>query len=217
MLLDCGATTLLAMQKQGVAPSTIDCVLLSHLHGDHFGGIPFFLMQAHFVEKRTKPLTVIGPLGTRQRIEAAVTVFFPDIKETVWSFPFDVIELEAEQPLVMGDISILPYLVDHPSGAPSLAYRLTADNKVLAFSGDTRWTETLIDVADGADLLISECHGYRPNGVPHLDWQTLNKHAGELRARRILLTHMSKSMLDRLPSLDIGQFEIADDGWTTEL
>ena len=65
--------------------------------------------------------------------------------------------------------------------------------------------------------MIAECHGYKPNGVHHLDWQTLNDQGKKLRARRILLTHMSDSMLERLPSLDPGRFEFAEDGWTTTL
>ena len=217
LLLDCGATSLLAMQRQKVDPSHIDCILLSHLHGDHFGGVPFLLMQAHFVAKRTKPLTVIGPEGTRQRIEAALGVFFPDIADVTWSFPFDVIELKADQPLMIDDVFILPFLVDHPSGAPSLAFRLKVGDRVLAFSGDTRWTDALIEIAEDADLLIAECHGYRPNGVPHLDWQTLNQHAADLRAHRILLTHLSANMLQKVASLDTSRFEIAEDGWTAAL
>lgn len=217
VLLDCGATALLGMQRQDIDPSTVDLILLSHLHGDHFGGVPFFLMQAHFSGRRTRPLTVIGPEGTRARLDAAIAVLFPDIVKTVWRFPFEVIEVTAGRPFVHDDLTISPFLVDHPSGAPALAYRIENAGKVLAFSGDTRWTESLIEIAESADLLIAECHSYRPNGVPHLDWQTLNEHAPELRARRILLTHMSESMLSRLPGLDTGRFEFAEDGWTTTL
>lgn len=217
LLMDCGATTLLAMQRRGIDPSDIDHILLSHLHGDHFGGVPFFLMQAEFALKRTKPLTVIGPKGTFERLKAALDILFPGISDTAWSFPFTVVELEAGRTRSIGDLSITPHLVDHPSGAPSLAFRLESGGKTLAFSGDTRWTDALIDIADGADLLIVECHAYRPNGLPHLDWQTLNRHVGRLRARRILLTHMGDSMLDRLPMPEPGPFEFAEDGWTTTI
>lgn len=217
LLLDCGATVLLAMQQQHVDPESIDRILLSHLHGDHFGGVPFFLIHAQFELKRTRPLTIIGPTGTRERIEAAIDVLFPDLRDVSWRFPLEVIELEAGKEQIAGDIRISSYLVDHPSGAPSLAFRLAIDDRVLAFSGDTRWTEALIEIADGADLLIAECHGFKPNGVPHLDWQTLNAHKDHLRARRILLTHMSASMLNRLPNLERGRFEFAEDGLVTTI
>ena len=215
LLLDCGTTVLLALQQQNVDPASIEGILLSHLHGDHFGGIPFFLIHAQFKVRRTRKLTIIGPQGTKDRISAAIEVLFPDLKHTVWNFPLDVIEIEAGSEEVIGDLSVSSYLVDHPSGAPSLAYRLESRGKVLAFSGDTSWTDALIEIADGADLLIAECHGYRPNGIHHLDWQTLNDRKDQLRARRILLTHMSDSMLSRLETLERGQFEFAEDGLAT--
>jgi ribonuclease BN (tRNA processing enzyme) len=217
LLLDCGATTLLAMRRQHVDPGDVDRILISHLHGDHFGGVPFLLLHAHFELKRTKPLSIIGPRGTEKRITAAINVLFPDVSDIAWSFPLEVIELEAGDKATLADIGLSSYLVDHPSGAPALAFRLTTGGKVVAFSGDTRWTDALIDVADDADLLIAECHGYKPNGVPHLDWETLSAHKSDLRAKRILLTHMSDSMLQRLPSLVHDGFEFAEDGLVTEI
>ncbi len=217
MLLDCGSTVLLAMQQQNIDPSTIDCILLSHLHGDHFGGVPFFLIHAHFVAKRDEPLLILGPRGTERRINTALNVLFPDLEETVWRFPVNFIELEADRQELVGSTTILPRLVDHPSGAPSLAFRLEIEGKTLAFSGDTCWTDALVEIADDVDLLIAECHGLKPNGIHHLDWQTLNDHQNELRAKRILLTHMSQPMLDCLPTIDRGRFEFAEDGLVTAL
>lgn len=217
LLLDCGATALLAMQQQNVDPMSVDHILISHLHGDHFGGVPFVLIHAQFVARRTRPLTIIGPSGTEDRIEAAIAVLFPDLVDIAWRFSLEIVELEAGETRTVDGLSISSWLVDHPSGAPSLAFRLQSHDKVLAFSGDTRWTEVLVDVADGADLLIAECHGYRPNGVPHLDWQTLTTQVPRLRAKRILLTHMSDDMLNRLPTLDHSRFEFAEDGLTVTL
>ena len=217
MLLDCGTTVLLGLQQQNIDPAGIDAILLSHLHGDHFGGVPFFLIHAQFVLKRQKKLTILGPQGTRQRIMAAIDVLFPDLIDTVWSFPLDVIEIEAGRDESLGDLTISSFLVDHPSGAPSFAFRLACEDKVVAFSGDTCWTEALIDIADGADLLIAECQAYRPNGLHHLDWQTLNARKDDLRAERVLITHMGDSMLSRLEELDRGRFEFVEDGFATAI
>ena len=57
-LLDCGASSLIAMKRFGVSPSAIETILVTHLHGDHFGGILFFILDAQFVSKRRTPLTV---------------------------------------------------------------------------------------------------------------------------------------------------------------
>jgi len=62
-LVDCGATTLTAMKAQDLDPGEVDAVVLSHLHGDHFGGLPFLVLDGQFT-RRTKALTVLGPVGT---------------------------------------------------------------------------------------------------------------------------------------------------------
>ena len=60
-LIDCGASGLISMKRWGVSPSAVDAILLTHLHGDHFGGIPFFILEAQLISKRTKPLVIAGP------------------------------------------------------------------------------------------------------------------------------------------------------------
>jgi ribonuclease BN (tRNA processing enzyme) len=56
VLLDCGASSLIAVRRFGVDPNSVQTVLISHLHGDHFGGLLFLLLDAQFVSKRKIPL-----------------------------------------------------------------------------------------------------------------------------------------------------------------
>src|SRR5262249_33892577 len=58
-LIDCGASSLVALKASGINPSTMGSILITHLHGDHFGGIPFFILDAQFA-KRTQPLIIAG-------------------------------------------------------------------------------------------------------------------------------------------------------------
>ena len=94
-LLDCGATALVAMRRCGVDPASIDAIFLSHLHGDHFAGLPFLLLEQHFVGRRDRPLVIAGPAGTEQRVMAALEVFFPDSTDLAWGFPLTFSELKA--------------------------------------------------------------------------------------------------------------------------
>src|SRR6202790_2424206 len=77
LLIDCGASSLIALKRFGVEPNSIDSVLVSHLHGDHFGGLPFYLLDAHLVSRRMRPLTLVGPPGFRDRLHQAQEVLFP--------------------------------------------------------------------------------------------------------------------------------------------
>src|SRR3972149_2362111 len=75
-LIDCGASSLIAMKRFGVDPSSLDIILLSHLHGDHFGGLPFLILDAQF-SRRTRPLVIAGPPGVEARVRDAMEVLFP--------------------------------------------------------------------------------------------------------------------------------------------
>lgn len=209
LLIDCGASSLIAMKRFGVETSGIDTILLSHLHGDHFGGLPFFVMEAQYIAGRRKPLIVAGPPGLEARTYEAMEVLYPGSSETSRRFALEFVELEAEIAAEIGPLTVTPYGVVHPSGAPSYALRVTLGDKVLAYSGDTEWTDALIPAARGADLFICECNFWEKGVSYHLNYETLMDHRAELGCRRLVLTHMSDAMLGRLPGLDT---EGAEDG-----
>jgi ribonuclease BN (tRNA processing enzyme) len=207
--VDCGASSLIAMKRFGVETSAIDTILLSHLHGDHFGGLPFFIMEAQYVSRRKKPLVVAGPPGLENRIYEAMEVLYPGSSESPREFVLEFIELEDGAIAEVGRLKILPYTVLHPSGAPAYALRVSCEGRTLAFSGDTEWTDTLVQVANEADLFICECYSFEKKIKNHLDYQTLMEHRTELGCRRLVLTHMNDDMLRRIKSLDA---EGAEDG-----
>src|SRR4030081_3021314 len=70
VLIDCGATSMVAIRKEQVDPNGISTVLVSHLHGDHFGGLPFFLLDAQLISPRTAPLLFAAATGPRGRTSA---------------------------------------------------------------------------------------------------------------------------------------------------
>ena len=167
VLLDCGASSLPALKAQGVDPNAIDGVLLSHLHGDHFGGIVFLVMDGHFLSRRARPLLIAGPPGTRERLSAALEVFFPRSTTIAWRFPWQVVEIAPGTPAEFLGLSVQTVEVVHQSGAPSTAVRISDGTRVFAYSGDTEWTDALISVATGADLFIVECYEHARHRRAH--------------------------------------------------
>lgn len=208
-LIDCGATSLVAMKRFGLDPSLVDTILLTHLHGDHFGGLPFFILDAQFISRRRKPLVVAGPPGLEDRINETMEVLYPGSSQTEREFTLEFVELTNEVATSVGPLVVIPYDVVHPSGAPSYALRVTCGDKVIAYSGDTEWTDNLIPAAHGADLFVCECNFLEKSVGYHLDYQTLMDHRTELKCHRLILTHMNDEMLRRIQSLDA---EGAEDG-----
>ncbi len=197
------------MKRFGVDPLFVDTIVLSHLHGDHFGGVPFFIMDAHYVSRRRKPLIVAGPPGLEARIFEAMEVLFPGSSRTRREFALEFLELPDETATTINSLVVTPYSVVHPSGAPSYALRIALEDKILAYSGDTEWTDALMLAAREADLFVCECSSPDKAGGYHLDYQTLIKHRAELKCRKLILTHMNEDMLNRLGSPDV---EWAEDG-----
>jgi len=213
-LIDCGTTALIAMRRHGVDPNAVDTVLLSHLHGDHFGGLPFLVLDGQLISKRARPLVVAGPPGTRERVLAAMEVMFPGSSTARRGFELEFHEYRAGHRHALDGLAVTPYQVRHPSGAPPFALRVACAGKVIAYTGDTEWTDSLIAAARGADLLVSEAYFYDKPVKFHLDYRTLMDHLAELRPKRLVLTHMSADMLARLESLDC---EAAEDGMVVRL
>jgi ribonuclease BN (tRNA processing enzyme) len=213
-LIDCGASSLVGMRGFGIAPNEIGLILLSHLHGDHFGGLPFFILDAQFVSRRTEPLVIAGPPTTGERLRRAMEVMFPGSADAERTFAIDVVELEAERSQQLQGVSVTAFTVRHPSGAPAFALRVEAAGKVIAYSGDTEWTESLIPAARGSDLLIAEAYFYEKRVPAHLDFRTLSDHLDQLETKRLIITHMSEDMLARAGGVDC---ETAADGKVIEL
>jgi len=207
VLLDCGATSLVAMKRAGVNPSEIGTVLLSHLHGDHFGGIPFLILDGQF-SRRELPLLVAGPRGVKGRVEAAMEVFFPGSSAVERRFPVLFEEWEDRTTRDIGPVSVTPFEVDHASGAPAYALRVSAGGKTIAYSGDTAWCGALVEAARGADLFVAEAYMHTRQVKFHLDYATLLRERAQLECPRIILTHMSDDVLSQTTP----EFERAEDG-----
>ncbi len=209
LLLDCGASSLIAMKRQGLHPTLVDTILLTHLHGDHFGGLPFFILDAQLISRRTNPITVAGPPGLESRIRDSMEILFPGSSHARLRFLLRFLELEEKKPTTIGPSRVIPFRVIHESGAPSYALRIECEGKIIAYSGDTEWTDELLPAAQGADLFICEAYFFNKKVKYHLDYETLNAHRTALGCRRLILTHMSEDLLSKLQKLDT---ECAQDG-----
>jgi len=215
VLLDCGATSLSALRRCGLDPGEIAAVFVSHLHGDHFGGIPFLILNAQFAG-RTSPLTVIGPAGTARRLAGLMECMFPGSSGVRRRFAVDTAELRPGDTITAAGVRAVAFPADHPSGAdgPALALRLAFGATVIGYTGDTAWTDALTEIAAGADLLIAEAY-YPAKNVPyHLRHEDLVAHRDQLASRRTVLTHMSAEMLEHL---DQARFDTAADGLVLQI
>jgi ribonuclease BN (tRNA processing enzyme) len=216
-LIDCGATSIIGMQRLGLDPDRVSTIFITHLHGDHFGGLVWFLLHAHYVTRRTEPLTITGPVGIGQRFITAAEALFPGVTKNELRFEMRFLEYAERTPLQVGAATVTPYEVRHPSGAPPYALRVESGGRTLSFSGDTEWVESLIPTALGADLFICECFSFETQVGYHCTWRVIEKNLDRLGAKRVMLTHMSAEMLALRDRITDPRVLIAEDGMTLDL
>lgn len=216
-LIDCGATALIGCSRFGIDPNRVSTIFVTHLHGDHFGGVIWWLIHANHVSQRTAPLTVVGPAGIEARFVAAAEALYPGSTTTPRRFDLVFREYRERQAMDVGGVRVSPFEVVHPSGAPPYALRFEVEGKVVTFSGDTEWVDSLLPAAAGAELFIAECYGFDRQARHHMDWRTIEKNLPRLDAKRILLTHMGEEMLANAASISDRRITVAWDGLTLNI
>jgi ribonuclease BN (tRNA processing enzyme) len=216
LAIDFGASSLPALKACGLDPNILDGVVLSHLHGDHYGGLPFLLLDYQFGARRERPFVIAGPPGARERIHAAMEAFFPKSTGSKWKFDWRIEEIPVGVETDVLGHRIVTADVLHQSGAPSTALRLSDGEKTFAYSGDTEWTDALLPIARDADLFICECYAYAGKLTGHMTWEILQTKLATLGARRTMLTHMSPSMLAKTDEAREAGVLVAEDGMELE-
>jgi ribonuclease BN (tRNA processing enzyme) len=212
--IDFGTSSLIALAQQGIPPNSIDAILLTHLHGDHCGGVPFLLMNAMLAARRERALVIAGPTGTQAHLAALREALFPGSQVMTPRFPL------AHQELALGvenrvlDLVVTPRPARHVVETHPTALRVEVGGRVIAYTGDTEWTDEVARIAAGADLLIAECYFYGKPIKNHLTYPAIVEHVRGAGARRIILTHMSAEMLAH--RADIPE-ECAEDGMIVPL
>jgi ribonuclease BN (tRNA processing enzyme) len=211
-LIDCGASSLIGLRLADIDPASIDAVVVSHLHGDHFGGLPFVMLDAQFNSRRSTPLLIVGHADLEPRLRLAMEVLFPGSQRAFDVVDVEFLTIDSTNPVSLGSASVQVFDVEHSCGSPPFAIRLTTPSKsVVSYSGDTEWTDTLVAAAEGADLFVVEASFFEKVVPGHLNYPTLAGNLPRLNATRIIATHLGADVLAHADSLDI---ETAYDGLT---
>jgi len=214
VLLDCGPSTLPAFKAAGLDPARVEAILISHCHGDHFGGLPSFFIDYQFVSARSSPLILIGPEGIEERCGALIQASYPDVLEAHrWRFAIRYIGLLPGQNFLEGGLRVESFKMEHGS-IPARGYRIGWGGAVVGYTGDTRWTQEIVTLARGCDLLLCECFFFEQDHHSHVRYRDIVEHRGELEAGRVLLFHPGPEMIQRMAEVEM---DVAHDGLILEI
>lgn len=186
ILLDCGNGATWKLGKAGINYLAIDHIFITHFHPDHTSDlIPFlFATRYSYGSTREKQLHLWGPPG--------FITFFSALKAAYgdWIVPQGLIVNDIEKDnLRFGDFVLKTAHTRHTEN--SLAYRIDSEGKSVVYSGDTDYSESLVKLAEDADILLIECS--MPDELKvegHLTPAEVRRIADESGAKRVILTHL---------------------------
>jgi ribonuclease BN (tRNA processing enzyme) len=213
-LLDCGPSILQSAKQVSWDLGKLDAVLLTHLHGDHFGGVPFLFMEYKYETPRSRPLAIYGPEGTRRRIELLFSALYEKSASEPLPFPVEYHELTPGQAVRLGEAEVTAVPVHHVPELTAFGYRVQVQGRTFLYSGDTAWTEELASYASGVDLFVCECSTFETRLDIHVSYPEIAARARDLGCRRLVLSHLGSEPLARLGELTL---ECARDGMTLDL
>jgi ribonuclease BN (tRNA processing enzyme) len=220
-LIDCGMTAMVSLARFGIDPGTVDTILVTHLHGDHFGGLAPFILEAQFNAReggnfpaRTRALCIAGPADTEDRVRRVLDLFGwrGHVAAMKDAGLLDFTTLEPRRETTLGQLTVTAFPVVHTLEATAL--RVVCAGKIVAYSGDAEWTDVLLDVAADADLFICQAYAFDRPQQGLLNYRTLMEHRGDLTCRRLILTHIGPEMQSRLAA---AAEAVAEDGTTIVL
>lgn len=214
VLLDCGPTILASLKRHHRSSAPIDTVLLTHFHGDHFGGLPFLFLEYVHVEPRRRPLNIVGPPGVEERVLRIFQAMYADSAAEPLPYALKFIEAEPRERLFLDGMQIHPFPASHQENAASLGYEILLDGRKIVYSGDTGWTEELVARAQDADLFLCECSFFETRMDTHLDYPRIAENLRRFGAKRMILTHIGHEVLQRQLEVEL---EVAHDGLIVEL
>ncbi len=215
-MLEAGPGLLGALKGRGVSPATLDFVIISHLHGDHFAGLPFLLLEYMYENPPRKTVVIAGPPRLEQRTWTLLRTMYPRFDLDAVRNKVKFVVVEPGKRIRLGTAGLLEAIRSpHMTYDLSLSIRLETGGKTIVFSGDTGWNEELIDFSKGADLMICECTFYEPNGsYSHINYRELKRNIDRFQVGRMVLTHLGSDVLRRESDVEL---EMAFDGMKFEL
>jgi ribonuclease BN (tRNA processing enzyme) len=214
VLLDCGVTTATGLVDLGVEREELDAILVSHYHGDHFGGIPQILLACLYEDARRRPLWIAGPQGIEERVRSVSAALGYPLEEREWTFPMRFAELQPGEDTPVGPAMAGVFETHHQRDVCPHGLSLQAGGERIVFSGDTGWFASLPHHARGAGLFICECTFLESGFEYHLSLEEISERRTEFDCGRIILTHLGREMSERRGSCE---FETADDGLVLRL
>jgi ribonuclease Z len=159
-LFDAGRGALQNIYLSRIHPNEVTKVFLTHLHNDHFEGLPSLWITPWFMFGRKQKMEVWGPPGTAEMVQGMRLMLNHDVERR--SNPvfrredLDIKTTEIAEGVVYEEsgIKITAFPVEHVDGNPAFGYRFDAGNRSVLISGDTTYSDNVVKYGTHVDLMV---------------------------------------------------------------
>ncbi|MFX1250145.1 MAG: MBL fold metallo-hydrolase [Promethearchaeota archaeon] len=192
ILIDCSPITVCHIKKMGISLNELKYVFISHLHGDHFLGLPLLLLEYSYRKRaEDNPLVVIGPSDTKETIETIFKLVFPNTELP----KLEYIVARDKQEDQCGEILFKTFQMTHIGVKEAFGYRVNVGDKIIGYSGDTGPCDNVFNIAKGTDLFIVECDAFETETSFHMNYKRIEKDLPRIKSKKIILIHLGIEML----------------------
>ena len=217
LLIDMGNGIIKKLKQTGHPIQDIENCLITHLHGDHFGDIPY-LMLDRFFYKIEAPIHIYGPKGLKKTVRELFDILFPGDYETVQEIAkVDFIEFEKmEHENIGNETYITSYEVQHGKLKPAYGLIVEKDNKKIGFSGDSCYCEAIDTIIKQSDFSILDM-AWMESKKSHMGLADILKITETYPHKKFATTHMQDYTREQAKKQNIENVMIPDDGDKIEL
>jgi ribonuclease BN (tRNA processing enzyme) len=191
-LFDAPPQALSSLNTIDVDANTIEAVVLSHHHGDHFLGLPFLLLHWRW-KGRTRPVRIIGPRGTRELGSRIAESVFPGVLSGI-GYDLEWQDLEPGGNARVDGLDLDAYEMVHDTGLElCLGYKAKLSGRTFSYTGDTMLCDSVMDLAKGVEVMVSECASRADNVPIHMNLvdDIPKVRAALSRDAELILTHIT--------------------------
>ena len=163
ILVDCGSGITQRLDQIKISSSKIDALFLTHLHSDHVIDL-YQLIISSWHSYRTIPWKIYGPKGTKKFVKKLMDAWKDEreqrikyeARSSVQAFKIIVNEFKNSGTVLIGDIKVKYFQVDHKPVKYAYGFNFLHKNKKLTISGDTRPCENIMKYGLLSDVLLHE-------------------------------------------------------------
>lgn len=190
LLIDMGNGIIKKLKQTGHAIENIENCLITHLHGDHFGDIPFLMLDRFFYQIE-RPVHIYGPKGMKSKVKELFDLLFPGDYERVQAVAkIDFIEFEKMEHINIGsETYVTSFEVEHGNFKPAYGFIVEKGDEKIGFSGDSAYCEAIEKIVEQSDFSVLDMSSMEAKKA-HMGLEDILKIAQAYPHKKIATTHM---------------------------